>query len=192
MVATAASRLGGIDILVNCAGQPGGQSPPVKLSELTDKALWQDVNVKVMGYLRCIREVVPHMIKRGGGRIVNISGTAARSTGSVVGSIRNVSVAAMTKNLADELAPHSISVVVVHPATTRTEKTPQVARARAKLLHIPSAEAERRLADGILLGRLVDAKEVAYVVAFLCSSKAVAINGDAVVASGGVRGSIYY
>src|SRR5690242_9423177 len=72
--------------------------------------------VKVMGYLRCIREAVPHLIARGGGRIVNISGLAARSTGSTVGSIRNVAVAAMTKNLADELGRHGISVVVVHPA----------------------------------------------------------------------------
>ena len=45
----------------------------------------------------------PHMMKARWGRIINISGLAARSTGSVVGSIRNISVAALTKNLADEL-----------------------------------------------------------------------------------------
>jgi short-subunit dehydrogenase len=60
-----------------------------------------DMNVKVMRYLRTIREVAPHMAAAGGGRIINISGLAALQTGSTIGSIRNVGVAALTKNLAD-------------------------------------------------------------------------------------------
>lgn len=59
------------------------------------------------GYLRIIREVTPHMTKRGGGRIINISGLAARHTGTTIGSIRNVGVAALTKIRADELGPHA-------------------------------------------------------------------------------------
>jgi NAD(P)-dependent dehydrogenase (short-subunit alcohol dehydrogenase family) len=192
MVAEVVARLGGVDILVNCAAQPGGQAPPPKLAEIDDEVFWPDVNVKVMGYLRCIREVAPHMVQRGGGRIVNISGLAARSTGSTVGSIRNVAVAAMTKNLAEELGPQGISVVVVHPALTRTEKTPDVIRARAEALGLSEAEVERRMAQVNVLHRLIDASEVAHVVAFLCSPKAIAINGDAVVASGGAPGSIHY
>jgi NAD(P)-dependent dehydrogenase (short-subunit alcohol dehydrogenase family) len=148
MMRRAVAELGGVDVLVNCAAQPGGQAPPPKLAEIDDEVFWPDVNVKVMGYLRCIREVVPHLIARGGGRIVNISGLAARSTGSTVGSIRNVAVAAMTKNLADELGRHGISVVVVHPALTRTEKTPGVLRAQAERLGISVEEVERRMSQG--------------------------------------------
>src|SRR5450759_3517541 len=85
MVAAAMERLGGIDILVNGAAQPGGQSAPPELAAITSEAVWSEMNVKVMGYLRCIREVVPHMGP--GGRIVNISGLAARSTGSTIGSM---------------------------------------------------------------------------------------------------------
>ena len=59
------------------------------------------------------------MIENGWGRIVNISGLAARQSGSTLGSIRNVAVSAMTKNLADE-RPHGINVTVVHPGITRT------------------------------------------------------------------------
>ena len=77
-----------------------------KLAEITDELFWDDVNVKVMGYLRCAREVAPLMAAKGWGRIINICGLAARSTGSTVGTIRNVAVAALTKNLADELGPH--------------------------------------------------------------------------------------
>src|SRR5918911_388507 len=120
MVEQAASALGHLDILVNCAAQPGGQSTPPKLAEITDGAFYSDVNVKVMGYLRCAREVAPHMVRQGWGRIINISGLAARQTGSSIGSMRNVAVVALAKNLADELGPRGVNVNCVHPGTTRT------------------------------------------------------------------------
>ncbi len=59
------------------------------------------------------------------GRIISVSGLAALSTGSVIGSIRNVAVPAMTKNLDDELGPSGVSVNAVHPGLTRTEATPR-------------------------------------------------------------------
>jgi NAD(P)-dependent dehydrogenase (short-subunit alcohol dehydrogenase family) len=192
MVERAVAALGGVDVLVNCAAQPGGQSAPPKLSDIDDGVFWPDVNVKVMGYLRCIREVVPHMVARGGGRIVNVSGLAARSTGSTVGSIRNVAVAAMTKNLADELGQHGISIVVVHPALTRTERTPGVVRAQAERQGVAVEEIERRMSRSNVLGRIIDASDVAAVVAFLASPRAIAINGDAVAAGGGIPGAIHY
>jgi NAD(P)-dependent dehydrogenase (short-subunit alcohol dehydrogenase family) len=53
-------------------------------------------------------------------------------------------------------------------------------------------ELERRLDAAVSIGRLVTAEEVAAVVAFLASPRSVALNGDAVVASGGARGAIHY
>lgn len=192
MVDRVVEQLGGIDILVNAAAQPGGQAPPPKLADIDDAVAWPDLNVKVLGYIRCIREVAPHMAARGGGRIVNISGLAARSTGSIIGSIRNIAVAALTKNIADELAVQGISAVVVHPATTRTERTPAVIQARATRLGITESEVEAQMSSASLLGRLVEAQEVAWVVVFLCSPQAVAINGDAIAVGGGIRGPIHY
>ncbi len=191
MVEQAAAALGHLDILVNCAAQPGGQAAPPKLAEITDDAFYGDINVKVMGYLRCAREVAPHMIRQGWGRVINISGLAARQTGSTIGSIRNVAVVALTKNLADELGKHGINVSVVHPGLTRTEKTPGVVEARASRLGISAEEAEKRMATNIT-GRLIDAREIAYIVTFLASPKAVAINGDVIAAGGGVNNVIYY
>jgi NAD(P)-dependent dehydrogenase (short-subunit alcohol dehydrogenase family) len=144
-----------------------------------------------MGYLRCAREVAPFMIRRGWGRIISVSGLAARQTGSTIGSIRNVAVVALTKNLADELGRHGINVSVVHPGLTRTEKTPGVVAARAERLGVSAEEAEQRMATN-LTGRLIDAREIAYVVTFLASPKAVAINGDVIAAGGGVGGVIHY
>ena len=62
--------------------------------------------------------------RAGLGPDINLSGLATRQTGSTIRSNRNVSVAALTANLADELSPHGINVTVVHPGLTRTEKTP--------------------------------------------------------------------
>ncbi|HTD77789.1 MAG TPA: SDR family NAD(P)-dependent oxidoreductase [Chloroflexota bacterium] len=191
MVEQAAGALGHLDILVNCAAQPGGQAPPPKLAEITDDAFYSDINVKVMGYLRCAREVAPHMIRQGWGRIINISGLAARSTGSTIGSMRNVAVVAMTKNLADELGPRGINVTVVHPALTRTEKTPGVIASLAERQGISVEDAEKRMVTN-LVGRWIDARDIAYVVTFLASPKAAAINGDVIAAGGGVKGVIYY
>src|ERR1700680_3156201 len=87
-----AADFGRIDILVNAAAQPGGQSRPPTLAEITNEHFWADMNVKVMGYLRCAREAAPYMMRERWGRIVNISGLAARQTGSTIGSMRNVSV----------------------------------------------------------------------------------------------------
>jgi len=192
MVGEAAARLGGLDILVNAAAMPGGQAPPPKLAEVTDEAFWSDVNVKVMGYLRCAREAAPHMIAGGWGRIVMISGLAARQTGSIIGSIRNVSVAALAKNLADELGPKGINVTVVHPGLTVTEKVQDLLAARARSAGVTEAEMAARMAANVAIGRLVTAEEVADVVAFLASPRSVAVNGDAVACGGGARGAIHY
>src|ERR1700716_983485 len=191
MVAQAARALGHIDILVNCAAQPGGQAPPPKLAEITDDAFYSDVNVKVMGYLRCAREVAPHMIGQGWGRIISISGLAARSTGSTIGSIRNVAVVALSKNLADQLGPKGINVTGVRPRATRTEKTAAVIPARAQRQGISPAEAEQRMVNN-LVGQWIDARDIANVVTFLASPKSVAINGDAIPAGGGIPNTIYY
>lgn len=192
MVADVIAAFGQVDILVNCAAQAGGQSKPPVLAEITAEGFWSDFNVKVMGYIRTAQAVAPHMKARKSGRIVNISGLAARNTGTMTGSIRNVGVVALTKNLADELGPHGISAVCVHPAVTRTEKTADVVERRAKAAGVPPAEIEQKMAASNLAGKIITAEDIAYLVAFLASPKAVAVNGDVISAGGGIPGSIYY
>jgi NAD(P)-dependent dehydrogenase (short-subunit alcohol dehydrogenase family) len=192
MAERARELMGGVDILVNCAAAPGGQSRPPGLAEITSEAFWADVNVKVMGYLRCAQAVAPGMVAAGWGRIISVSGLAARSTGSTIGSIRNVAVAAMTKNLADELGPSGVNVTVIHPGLTRTEATPGVLAARAAASGLEPAEIERRMAATTTIGRLVDAAEIAAVIGFLASPLSVSINGEAIACGGGAPGVIHY
>ncbi|HEX7441677.1 MAG TPA: SDR family NAD(P)-dependent oxidoreductase [Caldimonas sp.] len=183
---------GGIDILVNAAAEPGGYAPPPRLGELTGAFFQREMDIKVMGYIRCAREVAPYMQAQGWGRIVNISGLAARQAGNTVGSMRNVAVAAMTKNLADELGPAGINVTVVHPGLTRTERTASGVRVQAQAQGVSEQVVEQRMAEANSIRHVVDAAEVAHVVAFLASPKSIAINGDAVAAGGGALRGIHY
>jgi len=107
-----------------------------------------------------------------------LGGLAIHRTGRPVATLRNVGVAAITKNLADELGPWGINVVAVHPGATRTEKT--------------SAEDEARLVQGNSIRRLIDSSEIADLVAFLASPRSIAVNGDAISAGGGSPGTIHY
>ena len=176
----------------NCAATAGGQAKPPMLADITNEQFFTDMNVKVMGYLRTAREVAPHMTNRGSGRIINISGLAARRTGTTIGSIRNVSVAALTKNLADQLGALGISVICVHPGRTRTEKTSAMIEREAEAQGVSPGEIEWRMAGLNLVGRLITAEEIAYLAAFLASPKSIAINGDSIAAGGGSPGEIYY
>jgi NAD(P)-dependent dehydrogenase (short-subunit alcohol dehydrogenase family) len=190
-VAEVVERLGGVDILVNTAAAPWRPAMRTTTLEVTDEQMREHFEVKALGYLRMARAAAPHMIANGWGRIVNISGLGARNAGSAVQTVRNVAVAAITKNLADDLGRHGINVTVVHPGMTRTAGVAQVVAERAAAEGITVEEAEVRMA-GNSIHRLVDASEVADVVAFLASPRSIAITGDAIAVGGGAPGPVYY
>jgi len=185
MVEQVVERLGGVEILVNNAARPNR-------GQIAEDDLETEINVKVRGYLRCARAVQPHMLAAGWGSIVNVAGIAARRTGSTAGTIRNIAVAALAKNLADELGPQGINVNVVHPSLTITEVLPPPVTRVAESQGVSAEEALEIVGRDFSTGRVMTADEVATVICFLCSPRAVAINGDPVVASGGMKGWIYY
>lgn len=191
-VARAASELGRIDILVNCAAQPGGAPPRPGIEHLPDENFLEQMNVKVLGYTRCARAVTPHMKANGWGRIINISGLAARQSGNAIGSMRNVAVSALTKNLADELGPFGINVTCVHPGLTWTEfmeaNMARQAESRGETLE----QARERMAQGNVVQRIIEAEDIANITAFLASPLSIAITGETIAAGGGVGRAIYY
>jgi NAD(P)-dependent dehydrogenase (short-subunit alcohol dehydrogenase family) len=191
MVDSAVAAFGGVDILVNCAA-PVGSSVAFRLPEVTDDALLGQLDVKVLGYLRCIQAVAPHMVRKGWGRIINVSGMNARNSTSIIGSVRNVAVVALTKNAADELGPHGINVTVVHPGLTLTEHYLAEIDAQAAAEGVGRADIIERRFSRNSLKRAIDVRDVAHVVTFLASPKSVAINGDVIAAGGGAPGVIHY
>jgi len=176
-VESAVGVLGRLDVLVNCAAPRAlpGQVPG--LAGLDDAGLLRDVDTKVLGYLRATRAAAPHLRERGGA-VVNISGMNARATGAIAGSVRNIGVVALTKNLADELGADGVAVSCVHPGLTLTERN----------------EGDREYAESAArnaLGRPVTAAEVADLVVFLASPRGRLANGAVVTADGGRPGTIW-
>ncbi|MFC9472122.1 SDR family NAD(P)-dependent oxidoreductase [Nocardia sp. NPDC056952] len=191
LVARTVAELGGVDILVNSAATPWSAGAGGDLQATTDEIVRREVEIKVLGYLRTARAVAPHLVEQGWGRIINISGLGARQANSIGQTIRNVSVSALTKNLADELGPHGVNVTVVHPGLTRTERLTERLTRQVEQDGGDVAELESQLVKNSIR-RIIDASEIADVVTFLASPRSIAITGDAIAAGGGVPGPVYY
>jgi NAD(P)-dependent dehydrogenase (short-subunit alcohol dehydrogenase family) len=190
-LARARAELGGLDLLVNTAAAPWKPGMGGSTLDITDDQMREHFEVKALGYLRMARAAAPHMIAGGWGRIVNVSGLGARHAGSAVQTVRNVAVAAITKNLADDLGPHGINVTVVHPGMTRTDAVARLVAERAEADGATVEETEIRMSHNSIR-RLVDATEVADVITFLASPRSIAITGDAIAVGGGDPGVVAY
>lgn len=191
-VAEVVTVLGRLDIVVNAAATPATTQGTPTLEGLDDASVLEDVNTKAIGYLRVARAAAPHLVAGGWGRIISVSGMNARLTGSVAGSMRNVAVVALTKNLADELGPRGVTVNAVHPGYTVTERTPEQLGEWALRDGLSPDQVRERMAATTSNQRLVTADEVADVIAFLASSRGGSINGEAIPVDGGRRGHIWY
>ena len=193
MVAAAADALGGrIDILVNNAAAPGGLARGA-LNEIRDEDVLLDLDTKVMGYLRCARAVAPYMQQQGWGRIVNVGGLSARrGAGNLSAGVRNSGLSNLTKYLAEELGGSGVCVNLVHPGTTRTERSGPMYAEQAEREGVAVDEIERRVAAGNSTRRIVDAEELAWVVAFFASPRSIAISGETIAAGGGAGTNVYH
>lgn len=190
LVSSTVAQLGGVDILINNAVN----SVAAPFMELTDEDWLNHINVKVMGYVRCARETIPHMINRGGGRIINIGGMAARSVNSLANSngVTNSAVSNIAKNLSDQVAKDGILVNCIHPGTTRTPRQDNVLERRARDANVSLEEAERRAVADIPIGRMVEPEDIADLVLFLVSARASAITGQTIAVEGGAGRGIHY
>ena len=180
-VETAAARLGGIDILVNNAGA-SAFGPFV---ELPDEAFVDAINGKLLGYIRCARAVIPHMRRRGGGTIVNITGTTQQAIAfHTPGSACNAAVRMFSKELSMELGPLGIRVNSVAPGRIQTARADRLLEATAAARHTSGEDILRELVKTIPSGRLGRPDDIADVVCFLVSDRAGYVNGAALVVDG--------
>ncbi|HRC62476.1 MAG TPA: SDR family oxidoreductase [Dehalococcoidia bacterium] len=186
-VEEAVAQLGGVDILVNSAGQPGGLATG-PLPTVTDEDVLEDFNAKTFGTLRFCRAVAPHLQQQGWGRIINIGGLSGRQPGTYSTGMRNVAITHLTRTLSLELAPSGITVNIVHPGMTRTEWAAGRWAEAARRQGLPPEEGERIASERALMKRVVDTSEIAYVVAFLASPKASAVSGEVIGVGGGEPG----
>ena len=189
MVKETVAALGRVDILVNNASTPGGLVRG-QLADASEDLLLEDINTKVVGYFRCAKAAAPHMQRQGWGRIINIGGLSGRQS-TVISGLRNAAIVHLTKSLSDQLGPHGITVNLIHPGATRTERSGPTYAEQARQQGVSVEEIERRVAQNIAIRRIVDAKEIGYVVCFLASPKGTAITGETIAAGGGSMRAVF-
>ncbi len=177
-----AQKFGRIDILVNNAGT----SKRGKFLELTDEEWAADIELKVFGAIRCTRLAIPHMKKQGGGRIINITISAAKQPGaeSYPTSISRAAGLAMTKALSKEFAADNI---LVNTICIGKIKSGQHERRYTKE-GVSADEYYARMVKDIPLRRAGEAQEVANVIAFLASDAASYVTGTSINLDGGISG----
>jgi 3-oxoacyl-[acyl-carrier protein] reductase len=177
----AAQRLGGIDVLVNNAGA-SAFGPFV---ELPDEAFVDAINGKLLGYIRCAKAVIPHMQRRGGGTIVNITGTTQQAIPlHTPGSACNAAIRMFSKELSMELGPLNIRVNSVAPGRIQTARADRLLEATAAAHGTPVDVLLNQLVKTIPSGRVGTADDIADAVCFLVSERASYVNGAALVVDG--------
>lgn len=188
MVERTLAEFGRIEILVNAAATV----TPTAFLEFTEET-WMDVfEQKLNGYARCLWHVIPVMREAGRGRIINLSGLAARqphATTIPVG-LNNAAVLNITKALANDLAKDGILVNAVIPHIIDTDRQDETMREWAKITGQTEAEVRAERVAKIPVGRMGRAEEVGDVVAFLASERTSFVTGAAWHVDGGVSVAI--
>ena len=182
-VARAESELGAIDILVNNAGG----NTLGRLEEMPSSEWWQQIEVNIRGSYNYCRAVLPGMISRKFGRIINVSSINGKQ-GNVFCSAYCTAkhgVIGMTRALALDVAKQGITVNAVCPGYVRTKLTEGTLQQRVKLFGIPAEEIEKLALKGTPQGVAIEAEQVAEAILFLASDAALRMTGQALNIDGG-------
>ena len=165
---------GTIDILVNNAGI-------LKTGSIVESTIedWDEVcRVNLSSVYYCSKAVLPVMLSKRYGKIINIASMSAAKAGGIFGNVlygtTKAGVIAFTKGFARELAPHNINVNAVAPGLVETPMT------RAKL----TAEVREQVLASLPMHRLAEVDDIANAVAFLASDVAAYINGATLLVDG--------
>jgi NAD(P)-dependent dehydrogenase (short-subunit alcohol dehydrogenase family) len=174
MVRQTVTDLGGVDILVNNAG-----IATTELVEDLDEEKWRGVlDVNLTGPFLCCKAVLPHMRRKGWGRIVNVASVAAKRisfTGAASYTASKAGLLGFTRHLAYEVAPHGINVNAICPGPTMTpmyERNADEQTRRERIALVPK-------------GRWLTPEDHGRVTVFLCSEAADALCGLAIDVDGG-------
>jgi len=179
MYAATAERYGGIDVLYNNAGIMPADDASILETSADAWQRVQDVNTK--GVFLCCKHGIPHLLERGGGSVINVASfvaLAGAATSQISYTASKGAVLSMSRELAVEFARRGVRVNALCPGPVETpllmrpfDETPGALERR--LIHLP-------------MGRLAQAKEIAYGALFLASDESSYVNGATFLVDGGL------
>jgi 3-oxoacyl-[acyl-carrier protein] reductase len=177
------AALGRIDILVNNAGSaPGGV-----IEHLSEEEWASALQLKFMGYVRCMKHVLPIMQRQKKGRVVNVIGNdgVKVSYWEIAPGAANAAGQNLTLSLASQYGKDNISFVCINPGPVRTERWTGLVKAMARDMNMSYEQADQLAPASIPLGRIAESEEVANLVTFLASDLAFFVNGTMIEIDGG-------
>jgi len=172
-------RYGGIDVLYNNAGIMPADDSSVLETEVDAWQRVQDVNTK--GVFLCCKYGIPYLLEHGGGSVINVASfvaLAGAATSQISYTASKGAVLSLSRELAVEFARRGVRVNALCPGPV---ETPLLMR----LLNETEGALERRLVH-IPMGRLAQAKEIAYGALFLASDESSYVNGATFLVDGGL------
>lgn len=183
VVSQSIAEFGQIDILINNAGAARAGS----LVNLDDDAFLDAWNLKLLSYIRLVKALLPDLIDRREGRIVNIIGAAGRTPRAnfLPGGTTNAALLNFTKGISHELAQYNVRINAISPGFTATERAERLAAQTARDRGISIEAAKAETVKAIPLGRIVQPEEIAALALFLVSDRAASITGTEILVDGG-------
>lgn len=188
LIAATVARFGRLDILVNNSGGP----PLARAHNATEEQWATAVQRSLLFFARMCREAVPHLRRGGGGRIINILASTVYQPipNLALSGATRMGVVAFAKSLADEVGRDGILVNNVCPGSLLTERMLSNVTARAKETGVSVEVALAQRAAETAVGRVGRPEEMAYLVAFLASSRSSYITGTTMLVDGGLVRSV--
>jgi 3-oxoacyl-[acyl-carrier protein] reductase len=180
--------LGRVDIMVNNAGSAAGGV----IEHLTEDDWEKGLQLKFMGYVRCLRYVLPIMVKQGGGRVVNLIGNdgVKPSYWEICPGAANAAGQNLTLSLAGQYGKDGISFCAVNPGPVRTERWVGLVKAMSRDMNLSYEEADKLAPSSIPMGRIAEVEEVANLVVMLASPLMHMVNGTMIEIDGGQEKSL--
>jgi 3-oxoacyl-[acyl-carrier protein] reductase len=188
LIAATVERFGRLDIMVNNSGGP----PLARAHNATEEQWATALDRSLLFFARMSREALPHLKKSGAGRIINVLASTVYQPipNLALSGVTRMGVVAFAKSLADEVGKDGILVNNVCPGSLLSERMLSNVTARAKEEGMSVDEALAKRAAETSLGRVGDPKEMAYLVAFLASSRSSYITGTTMRVDGGLVRSV--
>jgi len=183
MAKTVEERLGGIGVLVNSAGA-ALRTPP---EELTAEHWQAAMQAKYFTYIHAMDAILPGMVKRGGGVIVNVVGMGGKVPSPIhlPGGAANAALMLASAGLGNAFAGKNIRVNAVNPSATLTERLQEGIAADARASGSAPEQTLALRTRQHPMGRFAEPREIADVVVFLASKRAGYVNGAVLSLDGG-------